>query len=332
MNRLAKIGKLNVFFLGIFSLLMVSFPIDALSQNTSNPLIVSVTSARTRSEPNTQSDILQEYDIGSVVTPIAVADSWYEIEISPPSESENAQTGWISNSVVANFDPDRPDATFLEIGNRYAERGPLDLGSTKQLLAFLNNAADESKTYQAGGELRLLRLHMLAKYVGNIDYDKSQQEPNAAFFKEHQGDLIYHEPAGIWIIRSDRFWQLHARYKSHKVGETIAWYAAKNPLPGECEGYVVCHLNYIRRTTGEYLNFYPNGKHSKEAMEDIRKALSPIALDSNAKVNYSSAVDITDRAEMNRILSELRTIVSRLPFQEKSVVIKQIETIAEGHR
>ena len=49
---------------------------------------------------------------------------------------------------------------------------------------------------------------------------------------------------------------------------------------------------------------------------------------------YTGPSDVSDRAEFNRLLAELRTIVSKLPFSEseKQKTIQQINQIAEGYR
>ena len=116
------------------------------------------------------------------------------------------------------------------------------------------------------------------------------------------------------------------------AGEKIAWEAAKNPLPGECEGYVNCYLFMLRMTDGEYLNFYPNGEHASEALRNIIQLLEPIASDANAKKVYNDPTDVSDRAEFNSLITELRVIVSRLPNTEKEKAQQQLKKIAEGFK
>ncbi|MCB1025596.1 MAG: hypothetical protein KDB79_14460 [Acidobacteria bacterium] len=57
-----------------------------------------------------------------------------------------------------------------------------------------------------------------------------------------------------------------------------------------------------------------------------------MADDSAGKNVYTTASDISDRADFNRLLTELRAIVSKTSSVEKARVLSQIEKIAEGYR
>ena len=119
--------------------------------------------------------------------------------------------------------------------------------------------------------------------LDSIPFDKTDSSPYKEFLKENADEIIYDEPSGKWNVRSDVFWELYNRYSAHKIGDEIAWQAALNPLPGECEGYINCHIYLLRAKAGEYLNFYPNGKHSKEALDDLTNLLAPLTADASAK-------------------------------------------------
>src|SRR5262249_35507142 len=154
------------------------------------------------------------------------------------------------------------------------------------------------------------------------------------FLNLHKKDVVYSEPAGEWYVRSELFWNLHKKYATASSAEDIAWAATQNPLPGECEGYVNCYLFMLRETDGQYLNLYPSGKHAEQSLKNIKDLLAPIVDDLAEKKIYTGPTDVSDRAEFNRLLAELRTIVSKLPFSEteKQKTIQQINQIAEGYR
>ena len=301
-----------------------------ITQNSE--IIVTVVNGRVRSGPSLSSTILGEMKIGTRLPKLDSNSGWYKVEVEAATETASAKAGWISKTISAEFDQTNPDAVFQEISDKYFKRKSLNFKTASQLFEFLGPAADDAKTFEVGGDLRLKRLLALSSAIANINYDQSERAPYKEFLTANKNDVIYHEPAGIWIVKSASFWELHNRYKQYKVGEKIAWQAAKNPLPGECEGYIVCHVNYLRVTSGEYLNFYPNGKYARQALTDISNQLSPMVADLPEKRNYTTVSDISDRAEFNRILSELRTIISKTPFVEKSQTLRQITRIAEGHR
>ncbi len=289
-------------------------------------IVVNVTSGRVRSQPNTQSETLKVADIGSVFDVIDEKNNWSNIELS---ENKN---GWISNTITAKYDDSQRGKIYQEIAEKYLKRDKLDIKTAGELLRFLPKAADEARTYEIGGDLRLKRLSVLRSALDSIPFDKSDKSPYREFLKENENEVVYSEPSGRWYVRSNAFWELQNRYSAYKIGDEIAWQGALNPIPGECEGYINCHIYALRATSGEYLNFYPNGKHSKEALNNLTNLLEPLTADAKVKNIYYSANDTSDRAEFNKLLTELRAIVAKLVYVEKNKTLAQIQTIAEGYR
>lgn len=304
-------------------------PPKAVATPTPKPkkqIIVSVASGRVRSEPNTQSETLKFADIGTVFTVISDKNNWSKIEVSDDKE------GWISNTITTKYDDANRGKIYQEIAEKYLKQKNLDIKTARELLKFIPKAADEARTYEIGGDLRLKRLFVLRAALDSIPPDKSDKSPYKEFLKDNEEEVVYSEPAGRWYIRSDVFWELRSRYSEHKVGDEIAWQAALNPILGECEGYINCHIYALRATVGEYLNFYSNGKYSKEALNNLTNLLAPITADAKVRQVYYSPNDTSDRAEFNRLLTELRAIVAKLVYIEKNKTLAQIETIAEGYR
>ncbi len=295
-------------------------------------IIVAVTKGRVRSGPSLKSKILKESSIGTRFPVLEEKNGWSKIQFTQSTEGDEAKTGWISNTITKKYDSSKPGVIYQEIANKYFRRKKMSFSTAKELYTFLPKAADEAKTFDVGGDLRLKSLVALSIALKSIRPDMGNKSPYKEFLTTHKGDVIYSEPSGEWYVRSEKFWELHERYKKHKVGEKIAWQAAGNPTPGECEGYINCHLYRLRITHGEYLNFYPNGSHSKSALLDVFNLLQPIIADISTKRVYFTASDISDRAEFNSMLADLRKIISKSPHLEKTKILKQINRIAEGHR
>jgi hypothetical protein len=159
------------------------------------------------------------------------------------------------------------------------------------------------------------------------------ESPYKNFTDKNADEIVYSDPSAEWYVNSNLLWELHAKHKSAKpLGEQIAWQAAQTTLAGECEGYINCYIYKMRITDGEYLNFYPNGKYSRQALLNITSFLEPINQDSDQKAVYTGPSDISDRAEFNKNLAELRTIISKTPYIEKQKTIAQINRIAEAFK
>ncbi len=294
-------------------------------------IILVVTGGRVRTKPGLEGEVVKEFPLGTRFTAISEKEGWDEVLLGETADGED-KTGWIAKSITEPYDAASPGVQFQRIADRYLARENISFSTAKQLFEYLPQAADEAKTYEVGGNLRLKSLIALGLALKAIPFGKSEASPYKEFLEKHSEDVVYSEPAGEWYVRSARFWELHQRYRKHKIAETIAWQAAANPLPGECEGYINCYLYFLRATQGEYLNFYPSGKFSKQAIGNINGILQPIVADRTEKTSYYTTSDISDRAEFNRMLSELRKIVSRTPFLEKQEVLRQIVQIAEGYR
>ena len=335
MRNLTRKTLALLFTLVIYSVFVLN--IDAMPEGTSETyfetqqIIVGVVDGRVRSKPSLQSEVLGEMKIGTLLSTSNENSGWYEVPIFD-SNGEKQGSGWISKTITHKFDSSNPDPIFRKITDRYFNQQSIRFNNAKGLIEFLPKAADDAKTYETGGYLRLNKLLTMAKVLRMISRNRAKNPSYKEFLEKYKNEIVYSEPAGEWYVRSVLFWQLHERYRKHKIAEDIAWEAAKNPIPGECEGYVVCHVSNLRYTSGEYLNFYPNGKHSKEALIDIINLLQPIVADLSEKVNYTTASDISDRAEFNKVLADLRRIIVKTSFIEKHRALQQINQIAEGHR
>ncbi len=285
-------------------------------------VITNVTAARVRSDKNLQSETLQYADIGSVFNVIEEDKDWSKVELA------DGKSGWLSKTVTETFSTANRIKIYNLIADKYLVKKNYDFLTAANYYYFLKKASDETNS----SELEFKKFKMLETALRLISGDKLNDNPYKNFTNKNSGEIVYSEPAGEWYINSKLLWELHAKNKNKPIGEEIAWRAAQTPLPGECEGYINCYLYKLRVTDGEYLNFYPSGKHSREALLNITNFLEPINQDSAQKTIYTGPDDISDRAEFNKNLAELRTIVSKTPYVEKQRTINQINRIAQAFR
>lgn len=289
-------------------------------------IIVAATSARVRSAPDQNADVVSTLNIGKILPVAETKSSWYRVGLA------GEKSGWISKQIAVEFNDAKRAETYQKIVAKYF-KGKMDFATAAQIFAFLSDASGEIKNQNAQGDLNLKRLRALGAALKAVPFGKGETEnPYKAFLKTNEKEVVYSEPSGEWYARSDAIWETHARYKDLPVGEEIAWLAAQTPLPGECEGYLNCYLYLLRVTDGEYLNFYPAGKYARKSLQNISSLLDPIVADLKSKTVYAAPSDISDRAEFNRLLTELRQIISKVPFVEKARTVQQINQIGEGFR
>lgn len=176
------------------------------------------------------------------------------------------------------------------------------------------------------------RLVNLQTSLGKIPMTKQDKEPHRSFLKRNDKDIVYSEPAGQWYVRSNRFWNLAAKYKNLPIADKIAWAAAENQLPGECEGYVICYFSVIRMTYGEYLKRFPRGAYRKRAIQEMTTSFTRIADDAaSTKRNYDGP-ESGDQAEFLKAISELRNILTKVPKPEASKALAKLKLVEGSYK
>lgn len=178
------------------------------------------------------------------------------------------------------------------------------------------------------------RLRDLQIALSKIPMDRQNKEPHRSFLKRNDKDIVYSDPAGEWYVRSNRFWDLAAKNRNLPIADKIAWTAAENSLPGECEGYVNCYVAVIRMTHGEYLKRYPKGAYNKRALQQMIVSLSyiPTNTGSSERKNYDGPTDTPDRAELVKAIQELRRITSKVSQPEKAKALSLLKLIEDAFK
>lgn len=303
---------------------------QAESKNLGQAIVI-VTSARVRAEPNTNAAEVRRMKLGTLVKVVEENPSWYKVEFSGSSKPSS---GWMSKQIANDFDENKRTEIYRQIVERNYKEEKMSFADAAELYDFLSRAQNELTNSNTASEISFKRLLALRSALKAVPSGKNDEKPYSEFLKANNKNVTYSEPSGEWYVRSESLWELQKKYPKDPIAEEIAWTAAQNPLPGECEGYINCYLFFLRETDGEYLTLYPNGKYAEQSLKNIQSLLEPISADLKDKSVYNGPSDVSDRAEFNRLVSELRSIVSRLPFSEieKQKTIQQLNKIAEGHR
>lgn len=262
------------------------------------------------------------------MTVIEKNPAWYKVSYSSGGKTSS---GWVSANAVNDLNSSGRTQIYHQIVERNFN-AQMDFASASELADFLTRIDGELDESEKSAEVRLKRLQAIRSALRAVPADKTAATPYKEFLKAHDTEIVYNEPAGQWLVTANQFWALHEKFKKSNLAESIAWEAANNPLPGECEGYVNCYLFDMRMRFGEYLNRHPAGRNSAEALKNITDYLSPIVADSSQKNIYTGPTDVTDRAEFNNLIAELRTIIARMGLVDKEKALQQLRTIAEAYR
>ncbi|MBK7391730.1 MAG: hypothetical protein IPI64_00335 [Chloracidobacterium sp.] len=177
------------------------------------------------------------------------------------------------------------------------------------------------------------RLVNLQTALGKIPMTRQDKEPHRSFLKRNDKDIVYSDPAGEWYVRSSRFWGLAAKYRKLPIADKIAWTAAENQLPGECEGYVICYLSVLRMTYGEYLTRFPRGAYRKRAIQEMIVSFTRIADDAaSSKRNYDGPTESGDKAEFLEAIRALRNILTKVPKPEAARALSKLKQVESSYK
>jgi hypothetical protein len=269
---------------------------------------------------------VKSVNLGTILDVSDKNGSWLKVQLA------DEQIGWVSKTNSTDFSDSKRKEIYQKIVGKYFKNEGMDFKTASEVFNFLKTVQAKDGNKNLSADLTFKRLLALRAALKAIPFEKGEQNPYKSFLEANEKEVVYSDPSAQWFVRSELFWELQSKSANQPIGEEIAWVAAQNPLPGECEGYINCYLFMLRATDGEYLNFYPDGKYSRKALQNVADLLAPIVADSKEKTVYSAPADISDRAEFNRLLTELRAIISKSPQVEKTKPLQQIKQIGEGFR
>lgn len=289
-------------------------------------VLINLPSVAVRNSASSSGSELTRAKLGATYSVVEKKSGWYRVQLP------NQKSGWIAASATVNSNDSSNEAVYQQIVAKNYKAEKSTFVEAVEMYEFLTRISPEIKTANTAADLGLKRLLSLRYALGAIPQGKASEKIYKDFLKAQDENIVYSEPSGEWHVRAPLFWDLHSKYTNTPTGEQIAWEGAKTSLPGECEGYVNCYVFLLRMTDGEYLNYYPNGKYSGEALTNIINYLEPIAADANEKKVYNGPTETGDRAEFNSLITELRVILSRMPNVEKEKALGQLKKIAEGFK
>lgn len=294
------------------------------------PRIVVASNVRVRSEPKTSASEVTKLQLGVVIRPVeqsrtrekigSAEDVWYRVALPEGRE------GWVFGAFTAPFDDRDRDAIYKRIASDRLKVKDAGFADSADLARFLTAAAKEVTDKTALAWIELARLLAMRQAAESIPPDQQEQPVFKEWRKPNESSLVYNEPAGRWLVRSDLFWSLQKKYATLPLAGQIAWEGANNTVPGECEGYVPCHLARLNRTMGKYLQLYPRGAHADDALtqivEELKSLESTLAEKPAAEGRKEAAPEIT----------ALRASITRTAGAKKAEALQLLDRYAQAYR
>ena len=267
---------------------------------------------RLRAGPSTGAAVVRTLDLAAPLAVEGIATGpWLRVRTS------DGARGWVLRDLTARYDSADPLGALRPIAERSIalERAPPR--ARARLVNVLSDAARAARGSAAKAELSLLRLLALQKALD--EHAAAANEPSGwdarplrdAGIRADSSEIAYGEPQGQWYVRADAFWALHDRYRALPIAERIAWSAATQVLPGECETDMTCIFSVVESTRGRYLSLHPRGAHAAAALRGMAEPLAFVEVETRpteTRARFCTTTGAADTVKRERITALARVV------------------------
>jgi hypothetical protein len=320
---------LIVALLGLASAAPVLAQTGELKLAPQQPKITTVSAMRVRKAPQATAEEVMRLKLGTVVSVIASSSNedtisgktgrWYLIELP------NGKTGWLFGGLLLDYDVRQREQLLRQIIEARLKAENTDFADRQEIYNLAGGSLSEAKDANTRAEFELLKLLALANAAGAFPDNLKDKSPYREWLKAHGAEVVQNEFAGGYNLRSDVLWNLETKYHTLPISDRIAWEAAENMEPSDCESDEVCGFF---RTTGDikYLNVHPNGAHAGEALKNLNDALTDEVINA-ANANGGDQYQVEARTSLRKEFASLRAALAKTSAPEKTEVLKKLARV-----
>jgi hypothetical protein len=300
------------------------------SQNKSRITIAS--NVRARALPNTSAEEVTRLQIGTIVQELeqspakekigGAEDYWYKLALPGGKE------GWVFGSFTMPFTASNRAEIYKRIASERLKIKEPGFAESADLGRFMTIAMTEIEDKNALAWIELTRLLAMKQAGAAVPSDMQNQPQFKTWLKSNEASLVYSEPSGMWLVKSELFWNLQKKYAALPIADEIAWEGAKNYLPGECEGEISCVLGLLNVTDAKYLRLYPRGAHVEEALASLLEAFDSMA----ESLKTAEKPGAEERKYAVKDLAELRAGITRTASPKKAKALQQLGEFERHYR
>ncbi len=228
--------------------------------------ITSASNVRLRASPSENAAVVASLPLGTDLVQLETGGegaTWTRVRTAV------GQDGWIPTRLTRSLVTSRrTDVLASIIHERLARKGDA-FAPRAELVNLVERATKETSEPEAAGRFALDWVRALSSALEIVPMGRGTQPPYKDWLAARKDAVVYNEPGGRWMIRPDRLWKLHDDHARTSSADELAWAAVLNGVPGECEGFLPCHLQRRNRLEGEYLRRSALGSHVEEAVSRI---------------------------------------------------------------
>ncbi|HET9714154.1 MAG TPA: SH3 domain-containing protein [Pyrinomonadaceae bacterium] len=305
---------------------------DEIKLDPAQSKITTVSAMRVRKAPQITADEVMRLKLGTVVSVVTRStdqapvgdktDYWYRINLP------NGQTGWLFGGLLLDYAASRRQELLRQIIEARLKAENTDFPDRQEIYNLAASSVKEAKDINTRAEFELLQHLALAGWARSFRDDLQDKSPYREWLKAHAAEVIPNEFGGAYNLRSELIWNLEKKYHALPVADRIAWEAAQNPQPSDCEGDEVCHF-FIAEGAIKYLGLHPNGTHATEALKYLTESLTDeVIRRANDKGGDKYAVE--ERTALRKKLATLRLVLAKTSAPERAELLNKLRRITPG--
>jgi len=221
------------------------------------PLLITVASnVRLRTEASVEVPILSMLPIATDLTRTGGSADGRWLHVRTPDGTE----GWVSTALTWTVPTGHRQRLVERLIQVRLNRQGDGFETRAELLELIERTAAGHHDREGVARFVLYRLQALDGVLRSIPFShRSRSARVSQLLQARAAVIVYNEPGGRWMLRRDAILEAHEPHRGTREGQQIAWMAATNGLPGECEGDLACYVRWTDLLEGEYLRLYPQG-------------------------------------------------------------------------
>ena len=317
--------------LAILTLVLLALVVqsDEVRLDVAQDKITTVSAMRVRKAPQTSAEEIQRLKLGTVVNAIARStnqdtingktDYWYRVNLP------NGQTGWLFGGLLLDYNAPKRSELLRQIIEARLKAENTEFTDRQEIYNLAASGMNETKDANTQAEFELLKLLALANTAETFSDDQRDKSPYREWVKAHAAEVIRNEFAGGYNLRSDVLWKLEAKYHTLPIADRIAWEAAENQQPSDCEGDEVCGFYQLEGEI-QYLNVHPNGAHASDAIKNLIDGITDDVIQ-RTNARGGDQYQVEEQASLRQTFASLRLALAKTSAPEKQELLKKLEKI-----
>jgi hypothetical protein len=302
---------------------------DEIKLEAAQAKITTVSAMRVRKAPQASAEEVQRLKLGTVVNAIARStnqdtisgktDYWYRVTLP------NSQTGWLFGGLLLDYNANQRSELLRQIIEAGLKAENTDFADRQGIYSLAASGINEAKDANTRAEFELLKLLALANTATAFPDNLRDKSPYREWLKAHAAEVTLNEFAGGYNLRSESLWKLEVKYHTLPIADRIAWEAAENPQPSDCEGDEVCNFFQLEGEI-QYLNAHPNGAHAIEAIKNLIEGITDDVIQrTNAKGGDQYQVE--EQTSLRKTFASVRLALVKTSAPEKQELLRKLEKI-----